>query len=466
MPVISIDIGSTYTKGALFEEEGGKLAIRARTTVPTTVSYLPDGFQEVLSVLRAAGGEDAPVYFSSSAKGGLAIAALGIVPELTLKTAKITALSAGGKVDHVFSYKLSRRDLAHLEEARPDIILLAGGTDGGNEAYVMHNARMIAKSESLREKTAVIYAGNEACADDVEEILSDAGFDVRVADNILPQVDKINPGMARGKIRDVFLERIVSGRGLAEVVKETGHEPNPTPFAVLSLVEAISEREPDFGDFILIDLGGATTDIYSSCKEMRNSDRVVYRGIPEPDVKRTVEGDLGMRVSAMSAALTVPAELAGNADFQAFIKKVAAQTSYLGDSEPELGYDRALALACVRSAIVRHAGTRRRVFTAMGETFLQQGKDLRGVKRIIGSGGYLSRTDLDSPEEMFSEDNAVIDLSMAEMSLETFPLIPRDFEFFRDKDYIFPLLGNLVGACPEAAVKTALSAIIKNGASA
>ena len=458
---LSIDIGSTYTKGALFgydEHSNKPLELLAREVTSTTVDCLPRGFEVVASSLRrslpAGASADVPVYFSSSAKGGLAIFALGIVPDLTLKTAKITALSAGGKVVGCSAYKLTSKDIAVLEEGRPDVVLLAGGTDGGNESFLRHNAKQLLKSEYLRDNAAVIFAGNEVLAEEIPAQLREAGFDVRVAENIMPEVDTINPDSARARIREVFLQRIVKGKGLDALIAKIGRPPHPTPFAVLSLVEAISKYAPDFGEFVLADLGGATTDIYSYAKDDHGAERVVYRGLPEPLVKRTVEGDLGMRVSAKSVAAFVPEDLQKDESFQAFIAKVNADTSFLPIDELGRGYDNAMAQTCLDMALLRHVGTQKRVFTAMGDAFVQQGKDLRGVSRMIGSGGFLSQAG--SFAYNCRAELGISDLGNGEMCA----LLPQKIDYYRDAHYIFPLLGNVVGAMAERAVVTALDYIV------
>jgi len=457
--VLSVDVGSTYTKGVLLGEEGPPggsfFRILARASTPTTVDHLARGFHLVRDRLLGSAPEGpTPVYFSSSAKGGLAIAAIGIVPDLTLKTARLTALSAGGKVTSVYSYKLTSRDLERLQRDEPDIILLAGGTDGGNETYVQHNARALSSCEGLRQRTTVVYAGNQVLADEVVELLAGRGFDVRPAPNILPEMDSVRPDGARERIREVFLQRIVKGKGLDEIVAATGHEPNPTPYAVLQLVEAISRQAPDFGEFVLVDLGGATTDVYSCCQDQRGAERVVYRGLPEPLVKRTVEGDLGVRVSAASAARLAEADLSpAQAEvLAAHLERLAQEPGMLARDEQERECDRLLARVCLRQALLRHAGTHRRVFTAVGETFVQTGKDLRGVKRLVGSGGYLSRDPGFRPQEVLAGASAE--------SAEYVPLVPQRVEYLRDHEYLLPLLGNLVGDYEAAAVRTALASLV------
>ena len=449
--VCSIDIGSTWTKGARFRVAEGRAIPVLRRAVPTTTAHLAEGFFRLLDEL---GGLDAgPVCFSSSAKGGLAIAALGIVPGLTLKAARLTALSAGGRITSVFPYKLSRRHLAELEQAQPDIILFSGGTDGGNETYVLHNLAML---RTLSIRPVVIYAGNEVLAEHVCGQLASAGLQAVAAPNLMPEVDCLAPEGAREEIRKVFLERIVRGKGLDAIVARIGRPPLPTPYAVFSLVEAMRRHAPDFGDFLLVDMGGATTDVYSSTSDHPTGERIIVRGVKDPAVKRTVEGDLGMRVSALAAAKAgeplVDRMLgeAGRPGFEAYLDRLARTPEHLGGTPEERVYDRILASTCIHHAVRRHAGVFTRTFTASGETFLQTGKDLRHVRKLIGSGGYLSSVPGLLPMEALQPESEL---------QERISLVPREFTYYRDREYLLPLLGNLVPDYEREAVRGALEAL-------
>lgn len=463
--LLSIDIGSTFTKGALFGLAGGELSVLAYSKVPTTPAHLKEGFDRVRIALDPE--RTASVAFSSSARGGLAIGAIGLVPDLTLKIARQAALSAGGKVASVHAYKLTSEHLQEIARNTPDILLLAGGTDGGNETFVRHNAAQLARLADFmagRELPTVIYAGNAAAREDVVATLRAGGFPVAEAPNLMPQMEQVEPEGARERIREVFLRTIVHGKGLDAIVAEVGAQPKPTPLAVLDLVEAIRTHAPAFGDFILLDMGGATTDVYSAGDALDPERRVVLRGIRDPEVKRSVEGDLGMRVSAGVAAQSAQAYIAqallgedrATMSFQAYLAHLTQAPEHLPEAgSDEDRFDRVLASACIHHAILRHAGTWRRVFTAAGETFLQTGKDLRHVRTVIGSGGYLS---------------AVSDFSPAEAILpgdpdraETIHLIPGRFTYHRDAGYRWPLLGNLVDRCPRAAVACALAGLRSEG---
>lgn len=137
--------------------------------------------------------------YSSSAKGGLAVAAMGLVPSITLESAKVTAHSAGAKIAQYYSYKLNRHDIQALESSPPDILLFSGGTDGGEESYGLANARALAESNV---NCAIIYAGNRDIQDEVQSIL--AQKDLTIVDNILPDLDHPNPYAARQAIAICF----------------------------------------------------------------------------------------------------------------------------------------------------------------------------------------------------------------------------------------------------------------------
>ncbi|MGL5513632.1 MAG: glutamate mutase L, partial [Sporomusa sp.] len=160
--VLLIDFGSTYTKITAVDIEQEQVLGTARgiTTVETDIM---DGLNQALSVLFAQTGklEFKKVLGCSSAAGGLKMIAIGLVPEMTAEAAKRAALGAGAKVLKVFSHELSEYEIEEIAELKPDIILLAGGTDGGNQKVIVHNAKMLA---GLGMDVPVVVAGNKSVA--------------------------------------------------------------------------------------------------------------------------------------------------------------------------------------------------------------------------------------------------------------------------------------------------------------
>lgn len=460
MIVVAVDIGSTWTKGAAFAVHGERCSdvrVLRQASRPTTTRRLADGFLAVLQELADGDPLDwiqsgqVRLEYSSSAKGGLAVAAIGLVPEVTLEVGKIAAQSAGARLTDVFSYLLTRQDIARLEAAPPDILLLAGGTDGGNTRFVQANAEAIARS---RLECHIVYAGNRALADEVGALL--AHKRLRIVDNLLPGFDAPNPEPAREAIRAIFIDSIVHGKGLDHIITMTGAEPLPTPYAVLEYVRAIREFVPGWEDFVLIDLGGATTDVYSAHLEIAAAGTIL-RGLPEPLIKRSVEGDLGMRVSARATSLAggpgatgaqrsalSAAGLPASALIE-YAQKVCAQPDYLPGSTDELKLDTVLAEICVGQAVARHAGRSSPVYTADGAVQVQVGRDLQQVRKIIGSGGWLARAADFSPTSCFSR--YTIDERQRRV------LLPREAAYYRDAAGLIPLLANLARVHPAAAAR-------------
>jgi uncharacterized protein (TIGR01319 family) len=440
---LGIDIGSTWTKGAIFTPDAEKgLRLEALFRTPTTVDDLRRGFDTCRGQLDPEG--EAELYYSSSAKGGLRIAALGVVPELTLRMAREAACSAGGKITSVTAYKLCADDVAELLKKEPDIVLLTGGTDGGNEECVRHNLELLAQ---LPPELPVIYAGNRSLRDAVRAKL--ASRELKVVENVLPELSRPNAGPAREAIRELFLERIVSGRGLDRIVAETGREPVPTPLAMLEFLKSFYEYTGERTGFAVVDMGGATTDFYSACAD-KFEPNVMVRGIPEPPVKRTVEGDVGMRVSARAAFEEIRDELARRRgdDFaekmEKYIDRVSSECEYLPQTPEERDFDLALAAGCCTVALRRHAGRRRQVFTTTGPVAIQTGRNLKSVSVVIGSGGFLSRM---TPEEL---KNMWWDTPV---DPECELLTPTEFVWYPDVEGLMVLVADAARGVPEAACR-------------
>ncbi|EFP4586722.1 glutamate mutase [Salmonella enterica] len=462
MQIVSVDIGSTWTKAALFAQEGDALTLVNHTLTPTTTHHLADGFFASLNqVLNVADARprlkygDIQLKYSSSAKGGLAVAAMGLVPSITLESTKVTAHSAGAKIAQYYAYKLNRHDIAELEASPPDILLFTGGTDGGEESYGLANARALAESTL---DCAIIYAGNRDIQDEVQRLLNHK--DLITVDNILPDLDHPNPYAARQAICDVFLSRIVKGKGLDVIVSETGEEPMPTPWTVYELVKAISDIDSAWKEFMLIDMGGATTDVYSACANTLSPDTVLH-GVPEPFVKRTVEGDLGMRVSAVvvgeSTEELVKVVFAQQPErqqaFYHYLRHLTAQPDYLPRSEEEKDFDTLLAGLCVGYASERHAGTKKQVCTCVGNVDLQMGRDLTTVRKVIGSGGWLSRA---------SQFDIHRWLKYRELNDDgKSVLLPNQFDYYRDSKGLLPLLANVARLYPQLAARTSIHCLTR-----
>lgn len=467
--VLSVDIGSTWTKAALFDVGSKAPAAIRRAAVPTTQDDLFEGVARIARELLdlpaeaplAPALEAAPLYACSSAKGGLAIAAIGIVPDLTAHVARLAAASAGGRIAAHHSYRLGTREVAALESERPDIVLFCGGTDGGNESYVRANARALAGSTLA---TTILYAGNTSMREEVSEILR--GKRLAVVANAMPEVGALDIEPARQAIRKIYIESIVEGRGLGRVRELCAADVRPTPLAVFELVGMLAGTDDDWKDMIVIDMGGATTDIYSHTTAFHGDEGWVLWGIREPALTRTVEGDLGLRVSARSAWQTgrdyIQQRIQGEqAAARAWAERAANQTSLLPSSPEERRFDDLLAEACLYHALLRHAGAVEEAYTATGKVRVQKGKDLRGIRRIVASGGFLARKGSMGGTGSASTVLRALEEARAHVDERTgaASLLPDSPEVLTDRQYLFPLLGNIAASYPQQAAEIAVASL-------
>ncbi len=373
---VCVDFGSTFTKVLLVDLADGTVVAGAehRTTIDTDVL---DGYDACLAELAAADPRAgaAQVLACSSAGGGLRIAVVGNEELVTAEAGRRVALSSGGKVVTVRS--VAQGDDLDLTVDTPDVVLLTGGTDGGNAEVLLRAARGLVDAGW---RGPVVVAGNVEARDEVGTIL--AGVPHVLADNVVPQIGVLAPQSARTAIREVFLSHVIGGKHLSRRGDFTTMVRGATPDVVLTGVELLAAAG---GEVVVVDVGGATTDVHSVV-ELDPEDAVLARDVVAPTpVTRTVEGDLGMRWSALSTA-----EEAG---LEPHLVEAARQRrddpGFLPATGTEMDEDEALARAAVALALRRHAGRSRVVVSPEGRVVERSGVDLREVHLVVGSGGVL-----------------------------------------------------------------------------
>ena len=447
--VLLIDFGSTYTKLTAVDLESEKIlgTAAAYTTVQTDIN---DGLQSALAKLEAKTGKLSfdECYACSSAAGGLRMVTSGLVPELTGEAARLASLGAGAKVVGVYAFQLTEDDLEDIKALKPDIFLLVGGTDGGNTECILGNAKMLAQ---LKGDFPIIIAGNRTAARECQRILKD--YETYICPNVMPKFGTLQIEATQKQIRELFLNRIVQAKGLSKATALLSDIMMPTPSAVLQAMELLSQGcdgESGIGDLIAVDVGGATTDVYSIADGMPEHMNTVYKGLPEPFAKRTVEGDIGMRYSIQgivdAAGLDTVSRLSGLTkprvtELVEYLKK-HTDTVPNGDEELE-ALDFALASSAIAEAVTRHAGTMEETYTMMGLTYVQSGKNLTNVKQIVVTGGSLihtKRTEQIAAHALFDP-------------MKPTSLRPKTADVWVDRSYILAAMGLLSSHYPAAALR-------------
>lgn len=422
--IIATDCGSTTTKAILIEKQGDTFRQTFRGEAPTTVEApFEDVTRGVLNAIAeveelsgrkilegetiitpagAGGGRKTGVdiYVStSSAGGGLQMMVAGAVQSMTGESAQRCALGAGAIVMDVLASndgRLPHEKIERIRSLRPDMILLSGGTDGGTITHVVEMAEYIAAAEprprlGMTYALPLIYAGNKDARDRVAEILGKKTALV-ITENIRPTLEQENLAPARHKIHDLFLEHVMAqAPGYKKLIAWAGAPIVPTPAAVGSIMEALAKR--DKINLIGVDIGGATTDVFS-----------VYGGV----FNRTVSANLGMSYSvsnvlAEAGLANIMRWVPFDVDEQTLrnrIKNKMIRPTTIPQTLDELQIEQAIAREALRLALIHHKSL------ATGLKGVQQERtisdifeqkrtgesliDMLALDLIVGSGGILS----------------------------------------------------------------------------
>ena len=414
------DCGSTTTKAILVGRQEGSYRLLCRGEAPTTVEAPHEDVTrgvinsiieiEELSgrklledekiVSPAKNGCGADMYLStSSAGGGLQMMVAGVVKSMTGRSASRAALGAGAIVMDVFAHNdglLPHEKITKIRELRPDMMLLSGGIDGGTESHILEMAELI-KAANPRPRLGmtfelpVIYGGNSRVADKVKEILGQAG-DLDIVANVRPALDRENLVPAREKIHDLFLEHVMAqAPGYKKLISWTHAPIMPTPGAVGSLIVTVAEQEKI--SVMGVDIGGATTDVFS-----------VFDG----SFNRTVSANLGMSYSisnvlAEAGIGNVMRWLPFDTNEEMLRDRIGnkmIRPTTIPQTIEDLMVEQAVAREALRLSFIQHASFAvnlegRRTQRTMSEAFAGRDEnksivDMMALDLLIGSGGVLS----------------------------------------------------------------------------
>lgn len=447
-----IDFGSTYTKLTAVDltQELILGTSKSKTTIETSIM---DGFytakKELLEQINQPNIEFKHHFACSSARGGFRMIAIGLSPTLTTEAAKRAALGAGTRILKVYSYGLKKEDIKEIEELEPDIILVCGGTNGGNTAGIIRDITLLT---TLNQPFPLVVAGNEEAYPTIEKLLVNTNLPYYLTENVMPQINVLNDQPTREILRDIFMKKIVEAKGMDTAEKEIGNILMPTPTAVLHAAELLANgttTESGLDNVLVIDIGGATTDLHSVGDGKPSDLEIRMEGLQEPTSKRTVEGDLGMRYSALSLFESVKKK-----GFDRYLPNLKEDDIYqacafrsthpdmVAETTEEINFDEAMGKIAIETAFNRHAGSYRREPTPSRVLLYQTGKDLGGFDFVIGTGGILIHSE--HSEEMMT----------ACLRVEKDPYLkPTTPNFYLDQSYILSAMGLLSDEFPDISLR-------------
>ena len=387
--VLVAEIGSTTTVVNAFHRLDDKMPIfLGQGQAPTSVLQgdVCVGLQGAVDDLcRRQGWSDIQydaMLATSSAAGGLRMTVHGLVYDMTVRAAREAALGAGANLHQVTAGIMQEEDLEDLQDLNPNLILIAGGTDYGERRTALENAKLI---RELNLNVPVIYAGNVQNQARIQKLFADAPAELYVVENVYPRLDDLNIEPARRVIHDVFEKHIIHAPGMERVRTMVNGSIIPTPGAVMECAKLLYEQ---VGDLVVLDVGGATTDIHSVTEGSEEIASIQLS--PEPMAKRTVEGDLGVFVNARSMAKQI-----GMYNLEKEIGQdptpIFENYKPIPDTPEQFKLTEALAWHAASDALERHCGRFRHTYGSNGRQTFADGKDLTNVKYLVATGGALTR---------------------------------------------------------------------------
>ena len=418
--IVATDCGSTTTKAILIEKKGDEYRQTFRGEAPTTVEApFEDVTRGVLNAFAeleelsgrkildgekiispAHGDTGVDIYIStSSAGGGLQMMVAGVVKTMSAQSAQKAALGAGAIVMDVIASndkRLPHEKIERIRDLRPDMILLSGGTDGGTVSHVVELAEFIGAANprprlGMTFQLPVIYAGNKDAQDRVSDVLKDKTA-LRITDNLRPLLERENLGPARQEIQNLFLEHVMAhAPGYKNLMSWTGIPIMPTPGAVGEMIQTVARK--DSINVVGVDIGGATTDVFS-----------VFDGV----FNRTVSANFGMSYSISNVIAETGIEnimrwlpfQIDETDIRNRIKNKMIRPTTIPQLLEDLILEHAIAREALRLSFVQHKAL------AVGLKGVQKLKDMsesfdrvteeetlitmNNLDLIVGSGGVLS----------------------------------------------------------------------------
>ncbi|MGC8862494.1 MAG: glutamate mutase L [Armatimonadota bacterium] len=420
--ILATDCGSTTTKAILIEKQSDEYRLVVRGEAPTTVEApfddvtvgvvnavreveeladkrILDTDGRIMTPLRE-DGAGVDIYLStSSAGGGLQMTVAGVVKAMSAESAERAALGAGAIIIDVIAVDDGRKDyekIKRIRELRPDMILMSGGTDGGTVKHLVEIAEMLVSADpkprlGVGMALPVIYAGNKDAREGVKEVLGDR-VDLRIVDNLRPTLDRENLDPAREAIHELFLQHVMQqAPGYSKLSSWVSAGIMSTPNAVGKIIQTVAEQRGI--NVLAVDIGGATTDVFSVFNKIYN---------------RTVSANLGMSYSICNVlAEAGTANIARWAPFEVdqtslrnSLRNKMVRPTTIPQTLRDLRIEQAVAREALRLAFEHHKTLARslkgvQTVRTIGEILDQKETgetlvDMMSLDMIVGSGGVLS----------------------------------------------------------------------------
>lgn len=289
--VLAIDVGSVTTRAILFDVVEGRYRFVAIGSAPTTAGApfrnLLDGVHRAVEQLQTVTGrtfigEDQALITPTQQNGsgvdrcvatistGSALRAVlvGLLEDVSIQSAQNLVNSTYAQVLDVISLNDRRKTVNRLDaiiKVRPDLVVIAGGTDNGASQSVQALFEAVGLACYLLPKEIrpqVLFAGNSALAEEVKSSLGSLTA-LQIAPNIRPGLETEQLAPARKKLAEITRQaRIRQIQGAETLDRWTGGNLLPSAYAFGRTIQFISKDFERTRKGVLgVDVGSAATTL-------------------------------------------------------------------------------------------------------------------------------------------------------------------------------------------------------------
>ncbi len=245
MSKLYIDIGSTYFKVS----QKGNIEQYFRNF---DKNILDDLNSKCSTIVNQYSKED--IHICSSANGGLSTLIVGLTNSFSLKYAINIAFNSGINIIDTVLYSKLESEPVPLEVI--DVVIVVGGIDSVEKVF---DEKLLNYLEKVNYQN-ITYVGSAKNRDFLIQNLEN----IVVLENIISDKLQIQEEALKHYLTDLYQSDIVGKEDIKQLYEITSNQIYSTPYIVNRSLPKINERLDVANPFIVVDIGGATTDIHYS----------------------------------------------------------------------------------------------------------------------------------------------------------------------------------------------------------
>src|SRR5215207_9000828 len=290
--ILAIDVGATVTRAVMFDVVEGQYRFIASGESPSTAEApfrdIGIGVREAIINLQNiigatllgtqdnnliapsqpdGSGVDA-VVATVSAGPTVKTVVVGLLSDVSVQSARRLAESTYSRVVETLDLSDHRRpdqQMDSIVRSRPDLVVLAGGTDGGASRSIQKMLEAVGLAcylMPLEKRPMVLYAGNQKLANDVKELLGGHAGKVEVSYNVRPslETEDLEPGrhelaLLVSKLRQRQI------KGVEELNLWTAGNLLPTAYARGRIIRFLSKLYESTRGLLCVNVGASATSV-------------------------------------------------------------------------------------------------------------------------------------------------------------------------------------------------------------